>query len=360
MGLAFARAFAVGGGPNRVLRAFLWALAGAVSLAGARDLLAGYPPFVDIEIPLRAAERWLAGGEPYLASAFLAAPGYDLPFLYPPFTLPLVAPLTVLPREAAWGIWLAVCLGAALVVARRLGVPWAAVPLVLLWPPFAEAILGGNVQVLLAAAFVLLFFRAPVRPWAPSARDPASADRPAGADGVLGAAIPALKLSQPHAWVALLRRRPKAALAGLVVVAALAVVSLPLVGIDAWVAWTEHLRRAGDPAWPIAGASLAAGMPAVVGLAVAALTAGLCLLVPVARLGAWTGILTVVGAPSLRMFGVLFALPAMLTIRRELALLAAAMIATYTLEGLWMGLSLVLGTLLVAERYPVLREPVTP
>ena len=57
--MAFARAFAVGSGPNRLFRAFLWVAAAGVSLVGVRDLLAGYPPFVDIEIPLRAAERWL-------------------------------------------------------------------------------------------------------------------------------------------------------------------------------------------------------------------------------------------------------------------------------------------------------------
>ncbi len=355
--MAFARAFAVGGGPNRLFRAFLWVAAGGVSLVGVRDLLAGYPPFVDIEIPLRAAERWLAGGEPYLASSFLAPPGYELPFLYPPFVLPFVAPLTLLPRELVWAGWLAVCIAAALLTVRRLGVPWPVAPLVLLWPPFAEAILGGNVQLVLVAGFVLLFFGTPGRPWTPAPRDPAIADRPAVVDGVLGAAIPAFKLSQPHAWVALLRRRPSAALAGLAVVGGLALATLPLVGPDLWVAWTEQLRRAADPAWPLAGASLTAGMPPFVGLGVTAATALLCLVVPVARLGAWTGILTVVGAPSLRMFGVLFALPAMLTIRREAALLAAFLIATYTLQGLWMGLFLVLGTLLVAERYPALREP---
>jgi hypothetical protein len=360
MAEAFQRAFTVGSGPNRLFRAFLWAAAAAVSLAGVRDLLAGYPPFVDIEIPLRAAERWLAGGEPYLASAFLAPPGYELPFLYPPFVLPLIAPLTLLTRELVWACWLPLCVGAALLTVRRLGAPWPAAPLLLLWPPFAEAILGGNVQLLLVAGFVLLFFGPVGRPWRPGARDPAIADRPAVVDGVLGAAIPAFKLSQPHAWVALLRRRPAAALAGLALVSGFALVTLPLVGLDLWVAWFDQLRRAADPAWPLAGASLTAGMPAYAVLGVVIVTAGLCLVVPVARLGAWTGILTVVGAPSLRMFGVLFALPALLTIRRELALLAAAAIASYTLQGLWLGLFLVLGTLLAAERYPALREPAPP
>ena len=40
-----------------------------------RELLAGYPIGVDVEIPLRAAERWLAGGDPYPASAFLTRTG---------------------------------------------------------------------------------------------------------------------------------------------------------------------------------------------------------------------------------------------------------------------------------------------
>jgi hypothetical protein len=360
MATALVRAFTVGSGPNRLFRTFLWAVAGGLSLVAVRDLLAGYAPFVDIEIPLRAAERWLAGGEPYAASAFESGPGYDLPFLYPPFVLPFVAPLTALPREVVWGAWFGVCLGAAVAIARRLGVPWLAVPLVLLWPPFAEAILGGNVQLLLVAGFAFLFFGRPGPWWAPVERDPAIADRPAIVDGALGAAIPAFKLSQPHAWVALLRRRPAAALAGLGLVAAVALATLPLVGLDAWWAWLAQLQRASDPAWALGGASLAAGMPSYVGLAIAAGTALLCLVVPVARLGAWTGILTTVGAPSLRMFGVLFALPAMLTIRREMALLAAAAIATYTLQGLWLGLLLVLGTLLAAERYPALREPAGP
>lgn len=356
--MAFSRAFEVGGGPNRLLRALLWVAAGSVSLVGVRDLLVGYPPFVDVEVPLRAAERWLAGGQPYLASAFEAPPGYDVPFLYPPFVLPFVAPLTLLPREVVFLTWLAVCVATALWILRRLGVPWYFAPLLLLWPPFAEAILGGNVQLLLVGAFVALFFGRPARPWTPATRDPAIADRPALVDGILGAAIPAFKISQPHAWVALLRRRPRAALAGLGFFAALVVATLPLVGLDTWVAWVDQLRRAADPAWALGGASLTAGMPTYAVLGVVIVTAGLCLVAPVARLGAWTGILTVVGAPSLRMFGVLFALPAMLAIRRELALLAAAAIASYTLQGLWLGVLLVLGVLLAAERYPALREPV--
>ncbi len=71
------------------------------------QLLAGYPLGVDLEIPLRAAERWLAGEDPYPPGAFDAPNGPDLPFLYPPFLLPIIAPLTFLPRDVVMVAWTA-------------------------------------------------------------------------------------------------------------------------------------------------------------------------------------------------------------------------------------------------------------
>ena len=73
-------------------------LAAAVAIVGGVVVLITHPVMVDLEIPLRAAERWVHGGEPYLASSFTAAEGYGLPFLYPPPVLPFLAPLLALPR----------------------------------------------------------------------------------------------------------------------------------------------------------------------------------------------------------------------------------------------------------------------
>jgi len=370
---AFSAAFAdlvrVGSAPNRILRAALAVLAFSMVLLGVKYLLTEYPPYVDIEIPLRAADRWVHGGAPYLASAFAAQPGYDLPFLYPPPILPLVAPLLALPRPLVWATWFGASLGTAVFACRRLGIPGRWIPLVLCWPPFAEGILGGNVQVFLFAAFVAVF-------WAPTPgrraatpggrgqqgvsmpRDPRTSHRPAVIDGVLAGIVPAFKASLPHPWLALLRRRPAAALAGLLVLGGIAGASIPLLGVDLWRAWFEQLGRAIDPAWPLAGASLAHGLPAAAQLAIAFGTGLVCLRVPVGRLGAWTGLLTVLGAPSLRMFGVVFALPAFLVIRREVALVCAFLVATYTFKGLWMGVLLLTAALVLAERYPALREPV--
>ena len=45
----------------------------------------------------------------------------DLPFLYPPFVLPLIAPLTLLPRAVVSIAWAILLVGAAYASARRLG-----------------------------------------------------------------------------------------------------------------------------------------------------------------------------------------------------------------------------------------------
>jgi hypothetical protein len=310
-------------------------------------LLTSYPLFVDIEIPLRAADRWIHGAQPYLASGFSAPAGYDLPFLYPPVVLPFLAPLTWLPREIVLAGWCAGVIAAAVFALRRLGASWPMVLPVLAWPPFAEGILGGNVQVVLVAAFVAVFV-------------PGSSPRVGrGGDlraGILAALVPTFKLSQPHAWFGLLRVRPSAAVFGAIAVAGIAAATLPLVGPQLWLDWVEQLKRAADPAWPLAGASLTAALPAAVGLAVLGATVAATFVVPRPRLAAWVGVLTVLGAPSLRMFGVLFLLPSLVRIRLEIALVAALLIATYTLQGLWAGIAVAIVGLLGSERYPVFQE----
>jgi hypothetical protein len=220
-------------------------------------------------------------------------------------------------------------------------VPWRAVPIALCWLPFAEGLVGGNAQVLLVAAFVAVFFDPPAGPWRPTPRDPRDGVRPAIVDGVLAAVTPALKLTQPHAWAALLRRRPWAALLGLVVAAAVALVTLPLVGVGTWQAWIAQLGRAADPAWELRGSSLVQLLPGLFSPAATVLTVLLAMVVPTRRLGATAGLLLVLGAPSLRSYGVLFLLPAMLAVRRDVALVAVILIGTGVMPGMWAGILLV-------------------
>ena len=327
--------------------------AAAVAIVGGVIVLLTHPVMVDLEIPLRAAERWVHGGEPYLTSSFSASEGYGLPFLYPPPVLPFLAPLLALPRAVVVAPWLAATVGAAIFLVRRLGVPWRVVPIALCWLPFAEGLVGGNAQVLLVAAFVAVFFDSPAGPWRPTPRDPRARGRPAIVDGILAAVTPALKLTQPHAWAALLRRRPWAALLGLVVAGAVGLATLPLVGIGTWQAWIAQLGRAADPAWELRGSSLVQLLPGLLSPAATGLTVLLVMIVPTRRLGAAAGLLLVLGAPSLRSFGVLFLLPAMLAVRRDVALVAVILIGTGVMPGVWAGILLVTLAFAAGDRLDV-------
>jgi hypothetical protein len=318
------------------------------------ELLSYYPYGVDLEIPLRAASRWLAGGQPYLPGSFGVVAGPDLPFLYPPVVLPFVAPLLVVPRIILFPIWTGVCVAAGAFACRRLAMPWWTVPFVLAWGPFAEALLGGNVQVPLFAAFVAVLYRGGGEAFKPRPRDLADNGRPAVADGLLATVIGAVKLSLAHTWLFVLRRRPRGALLGAAIVIGIAIATLPLVGIDIWTAWFGQAGKSGDPNWHAVGWPLSRAIGRGPGLVVTVLSLAAVFVIPVGRAGGWLGILSIVGAPSLHIFGLIFLLPAMLEIRRDVALAAALAIATYTEPGMILGTSLVAVVFVFAGRAPIL------
>jgi hypothetical protein len=305
---------------------------------------------VDMEIPLRAAERWLAGEAPYQASAFTSPPGATQPFLYPPYVLPFFALLTDLPRMLVGAVAVAIMLVASVLATRRLGIPWIWLPLVLLWPPFAESIFGANVQTLLFAAFVFLFYRSGATPWSPPPRDVADPQESGPLIGALSTIVGAVKISQPHPWLFVLRYRPVAALGGAIVVIAIVAATVPRTGTAIWFDWVAQLRLASDTTWDLGGFALARFVPPGVGLVVAVACVFAVWFVPRERAGAWIGLLSVVGALSLHIFGLLFLMPAMLLIRREAALLAAIFIATYSYEGAWAGIAICAVGMVVVER----------
>ena len=346
--------------PNRLLRAGLAGAAAWSSLATASALLRTYPLAVDLQIPMQAAERWIHGAAPYLASSFQVTDGTGQPFLYPPFLLPVLAPFAIMSQGIVTLAWALVCVSAAAWTCRRLGIPWWAWPFVLAWPPFAEALLGLNVQVLLFAAYVALFFDPPVGAARLRDHELAGDSRPAIVDGSLGVIVAVLKTSQVHSWVYLLRRRRRAAVLGVTAAALFVLVTLPLTGLGLWVDWLEQLRRAAQPGLAVGGISLQHLVPLPVGLAISAATVLLVFAVPRRHAGAWIGLLTLVGSPDLHVFGLLFALPAILTVRREVGLAAAFAIGLYTTEGSWVGVGLVAGALLLSARWEGLLEPRVP
>jgi hypothetical protein len=247
---------------NRLLRIGLGLLALLTSLVALGDLIRGYPRGADLEIALRAAERWMAGGQPYLAEAFSKGPGYDLPFLYPPYALPLFAPLTAIDRGILHPLWFAAGVAIAYATCRRLGIQRRWIPALLLWPPFAEALISGNVQTVIFAAFVALLVGRPAAPKGTGATGP----RLPIVRGLLITATTFLKVSQPHVIVHLAPRETRAVIVAVVVIAFLVVVTLPLTGTALWLDWIDQLRRAADPNWALGGPSLSHYLPAPLGL----------------------------------------------------------------------------------------------
>lgn len=332
---------------------------------------------VDLEIPLRAADRWSNGGLPYLASSFNETSGAGLPFLYPPWLLPIVAPFAALPRTAVLVVWLAACVAIAVWTCRRLSVPWIGVPFVLAWAPFAEGLVTGNVQLLQFAAFAALFY-VPGRPWELRPR-PATTDAepragaPAGGSGraaagahsvtadlqsgLLAFGVGALKYTQLLPLVWLLRPRPRAAIFGGVALVLVAVAMLPFTGIAIYRDWVDQLGRASDPAWSVVGAPLAAVIGRPLSL-VAAVAAVLALFVVRGRdAGAWVGIALLVVAPSIHGYGMLFLLPALLTIRRDIALALAVLVTGYNPYAWWISIAVAAVAMAASNRYPALRAP---
>jgi glycosyl transferase family 87 len=339
------------------IRLVLAALVVLVSVASAIRLVTTTPVAIDLLIPLRAASRWLDGGVAYLPEGF-TDPGALPPFLYPPFVLPLVAPLTALPELALRWAWVLGTLAVGWWSFRWLGLGLVPATLALAWIPMAEGIWTGNVSVVIFLAFVAAFWhRARGRAGAPAR--PRQLDIPGETGphvGFLAASLAALKPSQVHGWLAVLRRQPRSAGLGVVPWVAVVLVTLPLVGVGAYVDWIGQVRLAADPQWPMMGVSLLAYLPAIVfgALVAGSLVAAWLLRGP--DTGAWLGILMFLVTPNMHSFNGLFLVPAMLLIRREFALVAAMLMATYSAEGWWLGAAIVIATMLIGTRLPVARE----
>ena len=340
---------------NEAVRAALILLVVLVSGISTFRLVTTTPVGIDLIIPLRAAERWLDGGVVYVADGF-TDPGALPPFLYPPFVLPFIAPLTALPELALRWAWVLGTLAIGWWSFRWIGLGLIPATVALVWVPMSEGIWTGNISVAIFLAFVAAFWvrssdRSPARPR--RLDDPAEVDAKVG---FLSASLAAIKPSQVHGWLVILRHQRRSALLGVVPWILVVVVTLPLVGIDAYVDWLAQVRLAADPNWPMMGVSLLAYLPAIVfgGLVVGSLIVAWFLRGP--DTGAWLGILMFVVTPNMHSFNGLFLVPALLLVRREFALLAAMLMATYSAEGWWLGATIVIAMMLAGTRWPIARE----
>jgi hypothetical protein len=317
-----------------------------------------FEPAVDLHIPILAAQRWLLGEPPYLGNAFSLPAGSTLPFLYPPYVLPFAAVLGRLPASIVDPAWLALCVLAAVWACRRLAIPWAATALLLLWPPFFEGLITGNVQMFLFAAFVAAF-------WTPvfgSSREPRPRNlqfmdsRTGRITSLLSAFVGAIKVSQVHPFLFVFRFRPIDALFAGLAVAVVAAGTLPLVGVGAWFGWIEQLQRASNPNWIAIGVPLSVMVGPLAAFVVAVMTIAAVRFVPPATAGPWLGLLVVLAAPSLHTHTFLFLLPAMLVVRREIGVAAYVMVASVNPFAEWGAVAMLTWTMAAGRVWPVLFE----
>jgi hypothetical protein len=79
--------------------------------------------------------------------------------------------------------------------------------------------------------------------------------------------------------------------------------------------------------------------------------------VPRANAGVWVGILSVVGGLSVHTYGLLFLVPAMLHVRREVALVGALFIGMLNPQGILIGSAVIIVGTAASIVFPALREP---
>ena len=132
--------------------------------------------------------------------------------------------------------------------------------IVLIWEPMLGSIWGANVQLLLFAAFVAAFWRAPAaHDLHPEPRD---LERPGAVTPRIGwyaATVASVKATQIHAWLSIASRSLRSALLGVAPWVVVVAVTLPLVGIALWWDWLaqlgsrlgSHLGRDGPVAPPL-------------------------------------------------------------------------------------------------------------
>jgi hypothetical protein len=291
-----------------------------------------FRPLRDLHLYLGAGADALAGRSPYIDSPLTAVPNADaLPFVYPPFTLPLFELLARLPTQLVEVAWLVAGVGAVIGALWGLGVRGRWLVALLAWPPAALGLVVGNVAVF---SFLLLVNGLRV-----------------GAALVVGglfkpqAGIPALWLVRERRWRSLL--------VGLGVLLVIGLATLPLTGWQAWVDWARALGHFGattDLFPSMKGVSLARWFPPAV-FAAAAVVAVVLAFLGRGRNGlARFGVASVVASPTLYLHGLLPILPGALSLRPDLLWFVLG-VGPWIGPGLsaWLGIGIVGAALLAAR-----------
>ncbi|HEX7492091.1 MAG TPA: glycosyltransferase family 87 protein [Candidatus Limnocylindrales bacterium] len=283
----------------------------AVTAMVMTDVTMMWAPLRDLGIYLKAGNHYLAGSPVYMSAAITAAPAdpKDLPYLYPPFTLPVFGALAILPQRLAEVVWSLGSVGLAIFALRRIGLPGRLAVLALLWPPIFVGVWVGNVAVPALALFA-------IGPWL-------------GSGLVLGAAfksytgLASLWLVRERRWVELGT--------GIALLLILAALTMPLVGVDLWFKWLAALgwyQKSQDYLPGLYGFGLVRYVPFVLYLAASAAAVLAAFLVRGRESLARFGTATIVASPSLFGHGLLVAVPSLLSLRSPWLWLALGLLST--------------------------------
>jgi hypothetical protein len=257
----------------------------------------------DFNVYLGSAGRWMAGGQPYMTAPVTAWPtsaGQDF-FLYPPPLLPLFGLLSKLPNQPVALAWIAFLVACAYGSFRALGLGpiWSLI--LLAFPPVMVGFESGNV-----ASLTFLLFALAYR---------------AGGSLVLDGLF---KVQSGLAALWLVRtRRWRGLVFGLGTAAAIVLVTLPVVGLEAWRAWFAELgyRAQSQPAViSMFGFSAARYLPGAVFVALSIGAVAAALLFSGRRGLAALGLASIFVSPSLWPHGFVFALPAVLMLQSGAAM----------------------------------------
>ncbi len=249
----------------------------------------------DFDVYLGSAGRWMDGGQPYMTapeSAWPASPANDY-FLYPPLLLPFFGLLSRLPGAPVAVVWVAFLIVCAWGAFRAFGLRplWSLA--LLAFPPLAAGFEAGNV-----APVALLLFALGYR----------------AGGGLVVAGLLKVQLGLPALWLVRTRRRRSLGL-GLAVVAAVALATLPIVGLHSWSDWLAGLgyRSQSQPAViSLYGFSVARIVPGWAFAALAVLAVAVSLAFRDRRGLAALGLASIIASPALWPHGFAFALPAVL------------------------------------------------
>jgi hypothetical protein len=275
------------------------------------DVTMAWQPLRDLGIYLKAGDHFRDGTAVYMQTPLTVQPldRTNYPFIYPPCTLPFFGALSMLPAAVAGALWLSGSLGLGMLALRLIGVPRRWLVPALLWPPLFQGLWVGNVAVPALALYAL-------GPW-------------------LGAGLVAAGVFKPYTGLAALwlvrERRWAQIAAGIGVLAALVVVTVPLTGPNAWADWLQGLavyRTSQDSLPGLYGFGLPRFVPYAVFAALALLALAAALRAKGTESLARLGTATIVASPSLFGHGMLAAVPSILSLRSPWLWLAIGFLST--------------------------------